>query len=169
LTRKTSLHKRYGGKEESQLIATNIDIVYIVESIDRDYNLNRFERYLVLAREGGIKPVIILNKSDLSSQDNVIKNIKEINERFSDVEAIAISTMNDSSLQKLTKQIKAGNTYCFVGSSGVGKSSIINKLLSEEIIQTGQIGDKTGRGRHTTRSRQMYFTENGGIIIDNPR
>jgi ribosome biogenesis GTPase / thiamine phosphate phosphatase len=168
LPRKTALHKKYGGKNASQLIATNIDIALIVESVDRDYNLNRFERYLVLARESGIKPVIILNKSDLSSEENIAKDINEIRERFGEVDVLATSTLDESGIQKLTEHIKPGKTYCFLGSSGVGKSSIINKLLQHERIATGLIGEKTGRGRHTTTSRQMYFTNNGGIIIDNP-
>ncbi len=168
LPRKTTLHKKYGGKDTSQLIVANIDTALIVESIDRDYNLNRFERYLVLAREGGVNPVIILNKSDLSSKDEIEKNIEDIQERFGKVDVVATSTIDESGLNELTQYIETGKTYCFLGSSGVGKSSIINKLLHSNLIATGLIGDKTGRGRHTTRSRQMYFTQTGGIIIDNP-
>ena len=168
LPRKTSLHKKRGGKDESQLIAANVDVVFIVESIDRDYSLNRFERYLVLAKEGGMKPVIILNKSDLSNADDMTKSIADIHERFGEVEIIATSIVSDSGLNGLTGYIKKGVTYCFVGSSGVGKSSLINKLLSQDSIATTAISEKTGRGVHTTTSREMYVTSVGGIIIDNP-
>jgi ribosome biogenesis GTPase len=168
LPRKTTMHKKYGGKDESQLIAANIDTALIVESIDRDYNLNRFERYLVLAREGGVEPIIILNKSDLSLEKEINKNVEEIHERFGDVQVLATSTINQSGLEELSENIKPAKTYCFLGSSGVGKSSIINKLLEHDQIATGLIGEKSDRGRHTTTSRQMYFTKSGGIIIDNP-
>ena len=168
LPRKTSLHKKRGGKDESQLIAANVDVVFIVESIDRDYSLNRFERYLVLAKEGGMKPVIILNKSDLSNDHDMTKSVVDIRERFGEVEIITTSIVNDSGLDGLKGYIKKGVTYCFVGSSGVGKSSLINKLLNQDSITTTAISEKTGRGVHTTTSREMYVTATGGIIIDNP-
>jgi ribosome biogenesis GTPase / thiamine phosphate phosphatase len=168
LPRKTTLHKKYSGKDESQLIAANVDVAFIVESIDRDYSLNRFERYVVLAREGGIKPVIILNKTDLSEKDGLVKNIEDIRERFGDIDVLTTSTITSSGIDDLVDFIANGKTYCFLGSSGVGKSSIINKLLQKNQIATKAIGTKTGRGKHTTTARETYFTANGGIIIDNP-
>lgn len=168
LPRKTTLHKKYGGKDEAQLMAANVDTALIVESIDRDYNLNRFERYLVLASEGGVKPVIILNKVDLSSETNIQATIQEIHERFGEVDVLKTSTVSERGMQRLTELIEAGKTYCFMGSSGVGKSSIINELLQQNHVATNAIGGKSGRGKHTTTSRQMYFTDFGGIIIDNP-
>lgn len=168
LPRQTTLHKKRGGRDESRLIAANIDVALIVESTDRDYSLNRFERYLVLAREGGVKPVIVLNKSDLYADGAMEASIAAIHERFGDVEVIATNTVTDAGLVQLTGYIQPGVTYCFVGSSGVGKSSLINKLLRQDSIATTEISEKTGRGMHTTTARQMYFTATGGIIIDNP-
>jgi len=168
LPRKTTLHKKYGGKNESQLIATNVDVSFIVESIGRDFNLNRFERYIVLARDGGIEPIIIINKSDLANKAEIQTIISDIHLRFSIVSVITTSTITDTGLDLLTSYIKPGLTYCFLGSSGVGKSSIINKLLAKEYIATKSISAKSGRGRHTTTARQMYFMGSGGIIIDNP-
>jgi len=168
LPRKTTLHKKRGGRDEAQLIAANVDVVFIVESIDRDYSLNRFERYLVLAREGGVKPVIVLNKADLSPADDVAKSVQDIRERFGDVEVLVTSSVAKNGLDQLAGYIEKGLTYCFIGSSGVGKSSLINELLEQESIATTAISEKTGRGMHTTTSREMYFMSNGGIIIDNP-
>lgn len=168
LPRKTTLHKKRGGRDEAQLIAANVDVVFIVESIDRDYSLNRFERYLVLAREGGVKPVIVLNKSDLLEASDVTKRIEEVHERFGEIEVLVTSSITDTGLDELLSHIQKGLTYCFVGSSGVGKSSLINELLEQDSIATTAISEKTGRGMHTTTSREMYFMNNGGIVIDNP-
>lgn len=169
LPRKTTLHKKYAGKDENQLIAANVDIAFIVESFDRDYSLNRFERYLVLAREGGIVPVIIINKVDLLSLDNKIDKIVEaIRDRFKKVDVLTTSTVAVSGIHQLISYMEEGTTYCFLGSSGVGKSSLINKLLKQDRIATKTIGEKTGRGRHTTTAREMYFTSRGRVIIDNP-
>ncbi|KKR37128.1 MAG: hypothetical protein UW46_C0005G0035 [Candidatus Yanofskybacteria bacterium GW2011_GWF1_44_227] len=168
LPRRTILKKKYSNKQDTQIIATNIDVAFIVESVDRDYNLNRFERYLVLASEGKIKSTIVLNKIDLISKDELDLKIDQIRERFSDVDIIVASTVAEQGLDELMNYIKGGKTYCFLGSSGVGKSSLINKLLKKDEIETREIGQSTGRGRHTTTVREMYFLENGGIVIDNP-
>jgi len=164
LPRRTMLRKKYGGKDQAQLIAANVDVVFIVESIDRDYSLNRFERYLVLAREGGIRPVIILNKSDLIDEADLNIKIEEIHERFGDIEVLSTSALSDNGLDLLKTYIKKGLTYSFLGSSGAGKSSLINKILDQDIIETSSIGEKSGRGKHTTTARQMYFTKSGSII-----
>ena len=168
LPRKTILRKKYSNKQDTQIIATNIDIAFIVESLDRDFNLNRLERYLVLANEGGIKPVIVVNKTDLVSEAELQRRVEEIKNRFGRIDSIPTSIVTDSGLDKLIHYIGAGKTHCFLGSSGVGKSSLINKLLKSSNIKTREISDFTGRGKHTTTSREMYFLENGGIVIDNP-
>ncbi len=167
LPRQTTLRKKYSGKDEAQLMVANVDMVFIVESMDRDYNINRFERYVILAREGGVKPVIVLNKSDLLSEADLVLRVQELNSRFSDIDILHTSTVSDDGLDSIASYIRPSATYCFLGSSGVGKSSIINKLI-DQTIETKTIGTKTGRGRHTTTARQMYFTKDGGIIIDNP-
>lgn len=168
LPRKTVLKKKHSHRQDIQIIATNIDEAFIIESLDRDYNLNRFERYLVLANEGGITPVIVLNKTDLVPADNLAEKIKEIQDRFGDIEVVLTSTKTDRGLDTLLAHIEKNRTYCFLGSSGVGKSSLINKLLGENIIKTGETSATLDRGRHTTTAREMYFLENGGIVIDNP-
>src|SRR4030042_5975673 len=168
LPRKTILKKKYSDKQDVQIIATNIDIAFVVESLNRDYNLNRFERYFVLANEGGIKPAIILNKVDLVSETELNARIDQIKNRFDKINIISTSTITERGLNELANYIAKGKTYCFLGSSGVGKSSLINKLLKRNEIKTREISDSTGKGKHTTTAREMYFLENGGIVIDNP-
>lgn len=168
LPRKTILKKKYSNKQENQIIATNIDTAFIVESMDRDYNLNRFERFFVLAIEGSITPVMILNKIDLISKTELDSRIANIRNRFISVNIIATSTVTREGLDDLANCIKTGETYCFLGSSGVGKSTLINRLLRRDEILTREMGLITGKGRHTTTKRQMYFLENGGLVVDNP-
>jgi ribosome biogenesis GTPase / thiamine phosphate phosphatase len=168
LPRRTLLQKKYSNKQAIQVIATNVDIAFIVESVDRDYNLNRFERFFILAREENIEPVILLNKMDLISETESNLRIREISDRFHDVDVMPISIITRCGLDTLASYIVQGKTYCFIGSSGVGKSSIINQLLETDAIKTQEISQATGRGKHTTTERHMYFLGNGGIVIDNP-
>jgi ribosome biogenesis GTPase / thiamine phosphate phosphatase len=168
LPRKTILKKKYSDKQENQIIATNIDTAFITESMDRDYNLNRFERYLVLAGEASISPVIILNKIDLISNEELKFRIDEIKNRFNSISIIPTSTVTVQGLNELKNYIVKGRTYCFLGSSGVGKSSLINKLLGKDEIKTKEISESSGKGKHTTTAREMYFLRNGGVVIDNP-
>ncbi|OHA86158.1 MAG: ribosome small subunit-dependent GTPase A [Candidatus Zambryskibacteria bacterium RIFOXYD1_FULL_40_13] len=174
LPRKTIIKRKHGDKSrtseksETQIIATNIDTAFVVESFGRDFSLNRFERYFALIGDGGIKPIIVLNKIDLISREELDLKFVEIKKRFDDVEVIPTSITNNNGIHELKKHIEKGKTYCFLGSSGVGKSSLINKLLGENMIKTEDVGSRTGRGKHVTTNRQMYFLENGGIVIDNP-
>ncbi|MFZ2026403.1 MAG: ribosome small subunit-dependent GTPase A [Microgenomates group bacterium] len=168
LPRKTILKKKYSNKQENQIIATNIDTAFIVESMDRDYNLNRFERFFVLASEANITPIMVLNKIDLISKDELDMRVKKIQNRFTLVTIIATSTLMKEGLDDLRNHIEKGKTYCFLGSSGVGKSSLINRLLKKDEIKTREMGLVTGKGKHTTTTREMYFLENGGLVIDNP-
>jgi len=168
LPRRTIIKRKYSNKNETQIIATNIDVAFVVESIGRDYNLNRFERYLAIASDGGVESAIILNKIDLISKEELDLKLVQLKNRFSNIDVILTSTITNEGLNELKKYISSGKTYCFLGSSGVGKSSLINKLLGENIIKTEEISLNTGRGKHATTNREMYFLENGGIVIDNP-
>lgn len=168
LPRRTILKKQYSDKQDAQIIATNIDTAFIVESLDRDYNLNRFERFLVLVSEGKIRPIIVLNKTDLIPKIELETRVNQIKDRFRDIEIITSSILKEQGLTDMLNRIKKGKTYCFLGSSGVGKSSLINKLLGKNEIRTREINLDIERGRHTTTTREMYFLDNGGIVIDNP-
>jgi len=168
LPRKTIIKRKHSNKNGIQVIATNIDVAFIVESVDRDYSLNRFERYFTIASDGGVKPIIILNKIDLISKEELDLKVDQLKKRFNDTDIILTSTTTNKGLKELELYILKGKTYCFLGSSGVGKSSLINKLLGKDIIKTEDISLTAGRGRHTTTNREMYFLKNGGIVIDNP-
>lgn len=178
LPRRTILKRKYGDKDRSgekdktQVIATNVDIAFVVESVDRDYNLNRFERYFAIARQGGVRPAIILNKIDLISKEELAEKLTQIGKRLPDIDVIPTSIANEEGLGELKGYMVKGRTYCFLGSSGVGKSSLINVLLGSTlaggIIRTGDISSYSERGKHITTSRQMYLLKNGGIVIDNP-
>ena len=179
LPRKTIIKRKCAGKNDVQIIAANIDIAFAVESVDSDFSLNRFERYFAIANDGGIKTAIILNKIDLIPKEELEEKMARIKTRFGDVDIVATSTLAETGLDTLKRYLEKGKTYCFLGSSGVGKSSLINKLIGKEIIDTKEIDLRTDRGRHTTTGREMYFLENGspvgearpmggGIVIDNP-
>lgn len=168
LPRKTLLKRKYSGRSEAQVIASNIDIAFIIESVDRDYNLNRFERYLAIANDGEIKPVMVLNKIDLISAPELNSKTSQTKKRFADIDVILTSAIRNDGLDDLAAHILMGKTYCLLGSSGVGKSSIINRLLERDVIKTDAISHHSGKGKHTTTAREMYFLENGGILIDNP-
>lgn len=168
LPRQSLIKRKHNHKNGMQIIATNIDVAFIVESIGRDFNLNRFERYFAIASEGGVETVIILNKIDLISKDELDLKLIEIKERFKNIDIVLTSALNDTGLEELRTSMESGKTYCFLGSSGVGKSSLINKLLKTNATETGEINLETGRGKHTTTVRQMYFLKNGAIVIDNP-
>lgn len=168
LPRKTVIKRKACGKNDIQVIAANIDAAFVIESVDRDYNLNRLERYFAIIKDGGIRPAVILNKVDLISDDEVAARTDQIKSRFGDVDFITTSTVSNKGLEVLKAYIQKGKTYCLLGSSGVGKSSLINMLIGKEIIKTGEISEHADRGKHTTTSREMYFLEDSGIVIDNP-
>lgn len=158
----------YEGKSDVQIIATNVDTAFVVEAVDRDYSLNRLERYVAIARDGGVRVAVILNKIDLISAEERDAKIAEIEERFGDIDVITASAATNGGADMLRGHIGKGKTYCFLGSSGVGKSSLINRLLTAGGLRTGEIGSHSGRGKHVTTAREMFFLPNGGIVIDNP-
>jgi ribosome biogenesis GTPase / thiamine phosphate phosphatase len=174
LPRKSIIKRRFGDKNKAgeksdvQIIATNIDVAFIVQSVGRDYSINRFDRYLAIIKDSDIKPAIIINKTDLISAEELDAKLAEIKSGFGNIDVFATSTKSDESLEKLKGYIQKGETCCFLGSSGVGKSSLINALLGESIIKTEDVSSYSGRGKHITTSREMYFLESGGIVIDNP-
>lgn len=174
LPRKSIIKRRFGDKNKTgekndiQIIATNIDVAFIVQSVGRDYSINRFERYLAIIEDSAIKPAIIINKTDLISTEELSSKLAEINNRLGGIDVISTSTVDNNGLDKLRNYIEKGKTYCFLGSSGVGKSSLINKLLGKDDIKTGDVSSYSKRGKHVTTGREMYFLSQGGILIDNP-
>jgi len=167
---RTSVFERQliGGYGEKQIIATNIDKAFIVQAVDRDYNLNRLERYFVLAHNSGIQPMIILNKTDLLPKQQLEDISKEVQQRMKGSQLFCTSTVSGDGLPSIRNSLVPGETYCFIGSSGVGKSSIINYLLDKEYLATNEISNATNKGQHTTTHRELMVLDGGGILIDTP-
>jgi len=168
LPRKSFLRRKYAGKRiEIQMIAANIDVAFIVQSCHYDFNVSRLERYLVMANEGQVEPVLILSKTDLISADKLEQLIAEIREAGISTRIIAISNVTGSGLEQIEDAMGAGKTYCIVGSSGVGKSTLINRLIGHDALETKAVSD-SGEGRHTTVRRQLLALDQGAMLIDTP-
>ncbi len=167
--RRSILERQSVGKfAEKQIIAANIDYAMIMQAVDRDFNLNRLERYLTITYAGNIQPLIILSKIDLIEHDELVRLKDRIARRISNIEVIGISNLSRDGLDKLIRLFQKGNTYCLLGSSGVGKSTLINNLAGKDIMGTDSISESTKKGRHFTSYREMIVLENGGVLIDNP-
>lgn len=163
------LKRQATGKEgEVQLIAANIDYAFLVQAVDRDFNINRLERYLTICYTAKVNPIIVLTKVDLSDEAGVSERIEQINARIEHVPVLAISNETHSGYKAIESFIKKGKTYCLLGSSGVGKSSLINNLSGKSIMKTGPISTSSSKGKHITSHRELIVLENGGIFIDNP-
>ena len=153
---------------QKQIIATNVDYAFIVQAADRDFNINRLERYLTICYSSKVTPIIILTKTDLIDKDTISQIIQSIQMRIKNVHVYAISNVTKDGYSTLEQIIEKGRTYCMLGSSGVGKSSLINNLCGKDIMKTDTISQSTQKGRHVTSHRQLVILENGGILIDNP-
>jgi ribosome biogenesis GTPase len=160
--------KSVGSFGDIQIIATNIDFAFIVQAIDRDHNVNRLERYLTICYSAKVKPIIVLSKIDLIDETMLAKIVETTKARISDVPVLAISNETKKGYGELTAIIEKARTYCLLGSSGVGKSTLINNLLGKSIMQTGSISQSTNKGKHVTSHRELVILENGGCLIDNP-
>lgn len=153
---------------EVQIIATNVDYAFLIQAVDRDFNINRLERYLTICYTSNVKPIIVLTKIDLISEHektNIIENIKQ---RINNVPVFAISNETLDGYEELKMAIEKGKTYCMLGSSGVGKSTLLNNLVGKTLMRTDSISQSTNKGRHITSHRQLIVLEGGGILIDNP-
>lgn len=169
LPRKTVLERRTVGKfGEKQIISSNIDVAFIIQSIDNNFNINRLERYLTICYSAKIEPVLVISKIDLSTEDEIRNAGMTLEIRDKKVKYILLSNITQQGLSQIFEVIQKGKTYCVVGSSGVGKSTLINNLFKKDILKTGQISKSTNKGRHITEHRQLFVLENGGIIIDTP-
>jgi ribosome biogenesis GTPase len=170
LERKSKLSRKQPEREvREQVLAANIDVLFIVSGLDRDYNERRIERYLVMARESGARPVVLLNKSDLAGELGLdLAEVIARTERLSPgVQVLALSAKSDHGLDALPAQLKPGETAALIGSSGVGKSTILNRLLGDERQRTNTVS-ADDRGRHTTTTRQLFVMPGGWLLMDLP-
>lgn len=169
LPRRTFLRRKSAGdKVEYQMIASNIDVAFIMQSCDLNFNLRRMERYLVMVNEGHVEPVILLSKSDLVSTGELEKRMSAIRDAQIKARIIAFSSKTETGLEILRQSLQKGKTYCLLGSSGVGKTTLLNHLLGCEAFETNEVREKDGRGRHTTARRQMTILDSGALLVDTP-
>ena len=167
--RKSVLKRKTSGKNiEFQLIATNIDTGLIVQSLDTNYNLRRLERYLVMVNESDIQPVVLLSKSDLLPVNEIDKKITEIQALIPDIRVVPFSNKDHARLKLVKELLVPWKTYCLLGSSGVGKTTLINNLQDEVRLKTHSVREKDGKGRHITTLRQLINLKNGAMVIDTP-
>jgi ribosome biogenesis GTPase len=158
--------KSSGGRTEEQVLAANVDFVFLISGLDNDFNIRRIERYVTASWDSGASPVVILNKVDLCV--NPEDKIDEVQNAVFGVPVHTISAADGTGIEALDQYLKRGITISLLGSSGVGKSSIINRLYDEEILKVGALRKSDGRGRHTTTWREMILMPQGCIIIDTP-
>jgi ribosome biogenesis GTPase len=149
-----------------QVLAANVDIAFLVSGLDQDLNLRRIERYLVLALDGGVTPIIVLNKADLAV--DLAANITAVDTVASGSRILVTSAATGDGLAVIQAMIEPGKTACLLGSSGVGKSSITNALLGEQRQVVKESRGDDGRGRHTTSHRELFLLPEGGMLIDTP-
>ncbi|MBK8644865.1 MAG: ribosome small subunit-dependent GTPase A [Saprospiraceae bacterium] len=153
---------------EVQIIATNIDYAFLVQAVDRDFNINRLERYLTICNSSKVKPIIILTKTDLIDEIQINEILNSIKIRIKNVPIIPISNESKKGYEAINTIIEKGKTYCMLGSSGVGKSTLLNNLSGKMLMKTDVISLSTNKGKHVTSHRELIILENGGILIDNP-
>lgn len=167
LERRSCFYRREPGKKtRAQVVAANIDQILIAMSANRDFNMNRLDRYMSLAWESGASPNIILTKSDLHV--DVATLVSEVEARHIGVPVLAVSAFDPESLSPLRTQMLSGKTFVLLGSSGVGKSTLGNLLLGQEYIRTQEVREDDDKGKHTTSSRQLYQLPMGALLIDTP-
>ncbi|MBK9290433.1 MAG: ribosome small subunit-dependent GTPase A [Bacteroidetes bacterium] len=165
-----SLIKRQaaGQTGEIQLIAANIDFAFLMQAVDRDFSINRLERYLTICHASNVLPIIVLSKTDLIGAQQLEELQNLIKARIPEILVIAISNSTREGYVILNNMIKKGKTYCMLGSSGVGKSTLMNNLAGRNLMKTGLISGITNKGRHITTHRELMVLESGGILVDNP-
>jgi ribosome biogenesis GTPase len=167
LPRRTKLSRKGAGKRtEEQIVAANVDVVFAVMGLDSDFNPRRLERFLATVWESGAKPSVLLTKLDLCAE--VEARRREVEEVALGVEVLALSSLDGRGLDEVRRRLRPRETSVLVGSSGVGKSTLINRLLGSEVQSTAPVREWDDRGRHTTSHRELFVLPGGALLIDNP-
>jgi len=157
-----------GGFGEIQIVATNVDHALLVQAVDRDFNLARLERYLTICRSSKVDPIVVLTKTDLVDSHRLAEIVGGIAERIGEVPVATVSDRTAEGYGALKAMIAKGRIYCMLGSSGVGKSTLLNRLCGGDRMRTDAISHSTGKGRHVTSHRALFVLEGGALLIDNP-
>lgn len=167
LARKTKFSRAAAGNEvKEQILAANVDTVFLIQSLNKDFNMKRLERYLIAAWESGATPVVVLTKSDCC--DDVAGKISIVYTTAPGVEVHAISCVTGEGIEEIKKYFVQGKTVALLGSSGVGKSTLANALAGQKLLKTQEIRDDDSKGRHTTTHRELLILPGGGLILDTP-
>lgn len=165
--RRSKLSRKVAGlRTDEQVVAANVDRVFLLMGLDGDYNPNRVARYLLMFREAGVEGIVVLNKLDLAPDADA--KIAEIQEVAPNVPVVAVSCKHEQQLEQLERWLERGSTIALVGSSGVGKSTLVNRLLGSDRVATGEVRLGDDRGQHTTRHRELVLLPSGAILVDNP-
>ncbi len=169
LPRKSLLKRKTPGKKvDFQLIAANIDVAFIVQSLDTNFNIRRLERYLVMVKDSDIKPIVLLSKSDLLDTEEIAKRISEIHKIMPFLNVQPFSNENGYNLKNVKDLLAPQQTYCLLGSSGVGKTTLLNNLIGESKFTTKTVRGKDSKGRHATTHRQLIKLDCEAMLIDTP-
>ncbi|MEO1365835.1 MAG: ribosome small subunit-dependent GTPase A [Acidobacteriota bacterium] len=167
LPRRTCISRKVSGDvTREQVVAANVDTIFLVMGLDGDYNLRRLERFTVLARESGADPVVVLSKADLC--DDAFGPRLDAQQAAPGMPVYAVSSLADQGLDALEAHLGPGRTVALLGSSGAGKSTLINRLAGREVMRTGAVRSGDDRGRHTTTHRELVPLPDGGLLLDNP-
>lgn len=171
LPRRSRLSRKAAGKAQNeQVVAANVDVVLLVMGLDQDYNLNRLERFSVMAWESGAEPVAVLTKTDLApgGAEDPDGAVSEVETRLPGMAVVALSALRGEGLGALSPWLLPGRTLAMLGSSGAGKSTLANALFGAEKLKTGALREGDGRGRHTTTRRELLRLPGGALLLDNP-
>jgi ribosome biogenesis GTPase / thiamine phosphate phosphatase len=167
LPRRSKFSRKVAGDEtDEQIVAANIDTVFLMMGLDRDFSLRRIERYLATAHEGGASPVVVLNKTDLC--DDLTARVAEVEAAAGGAPVVAVSTKRDAQMAAIEPYLAPGRTIALLGSSGVGKSTLVNRLVGHDLQRTRAVRESDQKGRHTTTRRQLIVLPGGGLLIDTP-
>ena len=167
--RRSLLRRKSSGRSvDYQVIAANVDTAFILQSCDANFNIHRLERYLVMAVDGRVRPVLVFTKKDLASEEDITRITAEVRRAGMDYPINFVSSRLDDGVETMKSMMEPGKTFCLLGSSGVGKTTLLNRLIGQEKFDTQDVREFDGKGRHTTTRRQLTVLEWGAMLIDTP-